>query len=198
MKFTDFVVFQVDRLGAIAEFASKISEAGQREIAEWLLKAAAETKPDRKLGGGAEWLRESEAARQVRQVIDECVEFASPPSLADIAQVWRRLFPPLNEVRGNCEYCGGSGYRALEGEYGISGAYPCTHRPMSEADYRMGVRMAPAVAKMYAEEMGEGGKAEQRVADWRANPYNPMNAPPKSRPVVAPLRRITREDMNGC
>ena len=60
--------------------------------------------------------------------------------------VWRRMYPPVNEQRANCQRCDGTGWIVVEGPYGTSAAYPCSHKPRTEAETRLGVPMSPAVA----------------------------------------------------
>ena len=166
MIFTEFVKQQVERLGSIADFSMKISMPGQMEITEWLIAAANESSMKRKRSGQAEWLRESEPARRVKAVIDECVEFESAPGLADIRAVWRRVNPPKEQARNECPRCQGTGFIVVDGPYGTSAAYPCSHKPETDADRRMGVRIAPAVEGRYKRE------AVEAAARYRAGYKN--------------------------
>ena len=147
MKFKEFVHEQVNRLDAIPGF--QMSDAGRLEIAYWIAK---ESGGAGIRNGAADWIRESEPARMVKSVLDEAVEWTTPPGLADLKATWIRLFPPLTEQRSNCERCEGSGWIVVEGPYGTSAAYPCSHKAETEADSRIGVRFAPAVQRQYAAE----------------------------------------------
>ena len=171
MKFDEFVVEQVERLGAIPEFVAKVTEGGRKEIVKWLTKEADEPTPARQRLGASERIHESPAAGRVKSVIDECVEFTAPPGLSDIKAVWRRLNPPLNEQREKCSRCGGTGWIVVQGEYGTSAAYPCTHKPKTEAEDRLGVKFAPAVAAQYSREIIE---SRERNEAWRASKEFPL------------------------
>ena len=147
MKYKEFIAEQVDRLDAVPGF--QMSDAGRLEVADWIMKES----------GGAgtratvsEWLREYEPARMIKAVIDEAVEWTTPPGLADLKTVWRRMYPPVNEQRANCQRCDGTGWIVVEGPYGTSAAYPCSHKPRTEAEARLGVPMSPAVARQYQRE----------------------------------------------
>lgn len=175
MNFADFVSEQLDRLGAISEWSLRITEAGRREIAKWLYETANDPTPKRKRQGASEWLRESAAAQRVKSVIDECVEFETPPGLADIKAVWRRVNPPANETRRNCQRCGGSGFIEVAGPYGTSAAFPCSHGPATERDSRMGVRIAPSVETHYQREAREAPVHREAWESSRANPNHPAH-----------------------
>lgn len=91
--------------------------------------------------------------------VTELTEFENLPKLAEMNALWKRLFPTPSEARRECSRCDGTGYVQVDGPFGLSAAYPCTHQPETDADRRMGVRMSPALAARYA--------AEHREADQR-------------------------------
>jgi len=173
MNFEEFATEQLDRLGCIQEWSLKVSAAGQKEIVRWLLETANDPTPKRKRHSASEWLRESPAAQRIKAVIDECVEFETPPGLADIKAVWRRVNPPANETRKSCQRCVGSGFIQVDGPYGTSAAYPCSHGPETERDQRMGVLIAPAVESHYQAEGREVGTNREAWESSRANPNHP-------------------------
>jgi hypothetical protein len=55
------------------------------------------------------------------------------------------------DIRRRCRRCNGDGWIVVNGEYGTSAAYPCSHREASDDDRRMGVRFTPAVARHYSQ-----------------------------------------------
>ena len=106
IDFDQFALDQVERLGCVSDF--RMSEAGRAEIASWLV--------DRSNGDDA-------GKSRIRAVIDECVEFASAPGLADIKAVWYRLYP-AESAHQKCGACGGTGYVIVE-RNGMEGAVKC-------------------------------------------------------------------------
>ena len=76
------------------------------------------------------------------------------------------------EMRHSCPRCHGVGYIVIAGEFGTSGAYPCSHRAESIEDSRMGVRIAPSVARHYTQ---EAAGAIERQNWWNGSRVNPVN-----------------------
>jgi len=77
------------------------------------------------------------------------------PKPSDIAQLAAEIENPDNLVkraREDCEYCHGDGFRSVAGPYGTSAAYPCSHKPMTDSDRRMGVPMPRGAGSMYQRE----------------------------------------------
>ncbi len=141
MNFKRFVGEQVERLCAFEAFA-RLPEGGKKEFVNALFDKAGEQKPQRDRSA-FDW-RDSIPANQVVSVINECLDFVNSPSLADVRAVWNRLFPPVAELRKDCDRCEGTGWVIVEGPFGTSAAHPCTHQPETEQDRRMGVRINPA------------------------------------------------------
>jgi hypothetical protein len=110
-----------------------------------------------------EWMQSDEGSR-VNQVCAEAADSDECPTVATLKAIWKRFFPPLNEQREHCTRCGGSGYIIVEGEYGTSGAYPCSHKPETDADRRMGVRFAPNTARLYAKNLEDAEKRKEAMA----------------------------------
>lgn len=118
--------------------------------------------------------RRAESEAHARLVIDAVLEkFREWPKPADIVDLCSEIIDPdsafakqqRDSTRAACEYCDGTGWRVVHGEYGTSAAFPCTHKPLTEAEGRMGVRFAPSVARQYAE--------QTRGAEERRIPYRP-------------------------
>lgn len=120
MKFHEFVFGQVDRLAAVPDF--RMSEAGRNELSDWLLEVSGGNLKH-EYPNPATWVKNHDGARRIKTVIDECVEFSTPPGLFDIKTVWHRLYPPPN-AHGNCPHCGGSGWVIVE-RGGVEGAKKC-------------------------------------------------------------------------
>jgi len=162
MTFREFVLEQMARLRAFAEFDAKVPADGQKEIRKWM-EDRAKCDPKAVSASVMSWIQNDEAARRVKTVIDECLTFESLPDLRTMRAVWDRLFPPENVLRKSCGRCGGAGWVVVDGEYGASAAYPCSHGPETAAEARMGVRFAPATAKQYAI---EETASSERQEEW--------------------------------
>lgn len=127
MKFVDFVNEQVSRLEAVPGF--QMGDAGRKELAAWFIEkcgdGGASSSPNARCNrtGSAEWLREDQSARNIKAVIDECVEFATAPGLADVKAVWYRIYPPISS-HARCGACNGTGYVIVE-KGGVEGAAKC-------------------------------------------------------------------------
>jgi hypothetical protein len=100
-------------------------------------------------------------AQRVHDSLMETCQFF--PTVADIANACE--YTPddsaFTSLRESCAFCGGSGWRFAEGDFGVTAAYPCEHR----SDQRpQAVRVSPEVARQYAAELtaGEKRRAERR------------------------------------
>ena len=100
----------------------------------------------------------------------------------------------LAAIRHRCGRCQGVGYIIVAGEYGTSAAYPCSHKAESEADRRMGVRFAPAIAKHYSEEQTLSERDDIWIENFRAKQREKMANPPQ-KPRKAELKRVTADDV---
>jgi hypothetical protein len=80
----------------------------------------------------------------------------------------------MKQAREDCGRCNRSGWLSVEGPYGTSAAYPCSHKPESEQDRRMGVRVPASLESHYKRESIE---AEERQKTWAVNRKNPLNQP---------------------
>lgn len=92
----------------------------------------------------------------------------------------------LAQARTGCRYCAGTGFRVIEGECGVSGATPCSHNAATESARVLQVRMNPAVAKRYHEEMRQ---ADERRIGWLKNRHqNPQHG----------FKPVTQDDVNDA
>jgi hypothetical protein len=93
---------------------------------------------------------ERHAALVVETWIDTWPQFPKP---SDIRQQCETIKDPTYEAiqrtREDCNRCGGTGWISVDGPFGTSAAYHCSHQPESEQDRRMGVRISPALARHY-------------------------------------------------
>lgn len=112
-----------------------------------------------------DWIQTVEGAR-VNQVCREAAENEECPTTTTLRSIWKRLFPPESAVRKECPRCHGEGFVVVDGPYGTSAAYPCSHKPETDADRRMGVRITPAVEGRYKRE------AVEAAARYRAGYKN--------------------------
>ena len=141
----NFCVDQIDRMGGAFPDFRFYKQPAIDELVAWL-----ETKAN----------GDKQAAMTF---VTEVTEFENLPKISDLNALWRRLNPKPEEVRKDCHRCQGSGFVQVEGPYGLSSAYPCTHQPETESDRRMGLRMTPTQAKRYMDESTEAGK---RQVEW--------------------------------
>lgn len=136
----NFCVDQIDRLGGAFPDFRFYKVGAVDELVAWLETKAAGDK------------------QNAMTFITEVTEFENLPRIADLNALWRRLNPKPEEVRKDCARCQGSGFVTVPGPYGLSSAYPCTHQPDTESDRRMGLRMNPAQAKRYMNQVAESDK----------------------------------------
>jgi hypothetical protein len=124
MTFNAFVSDQIARLEAIPGF--QMGDGGRKELAGWLSDQGGAPLDRAKYvrHSAAEFLRDSDLCRRIKAVIDECVEFSTPPGLSDIKAVWYRLYPPVSSHE-RCEHCNGTGYRIVK-RGGVEGAARCS------------------------------------------------------------------------
>ena len=181
MTFKRFVADQCARMTSFDNFA-KLPEAGRKEIVDWIFARAAE--PDARLDRTEmDWLYHSTPAKKVKGLVDECLEFEAGPGIHEIKQVWNRLNPPANVAREECSRCNGTGWIEVQGPFGMSAAYPCSHQPETEGDRRMGLKIAPSMVSHYVREASD---SEIRKEAWGKDPNNSMNRG---------LKRVTSEDI---
>ncbi len=88
------------------------------------------------------------------------------------------------ETRKGCHRCGGTGWISVDGPFGLSAAYPCTHQEETESDRRMGVRIPPAQASAY---MAEAQRADQAHVAFME----------KREKGLKGFERVTREDVEN-
>lgn len=110
--------------------------------------------------------------------------YPTPAAVIQACEKVENTEDEVRKIREGCRYCEGSGCRIVQGEHGVTGAYPCNHQAKSERDYRMGVRMAPAVAKRYGEEAMDSMVRREQWLRQRADKHDPG------------FRRITKADIN--
>ena len=140
-----------------------------------------------------EWMQ-SEEGKRVDELCSEIARLDEIPTVGEFRQMWFRLNPPVSKQREECRRCGGSGWIVVEGEYGTSAAYPCSHKAESEADRRMGVRFAPSVAKHYSEEQTLSERDQVWIDKFRAQQRDKIANPPQ-KPRKAELKRVTADDV---
>jgi hypothetical protein len=78
------------------------------------------------------WIeRHTNDAAKVTALVDECVSCDDLPTLAEMRDIWVRLYPP-DRMNPFCEHCCGSGYEIIE-RMGIEGAKVCRCRAKASA-----------------------------------------------------------------
>lgn len=137
-QFHDYCEQQIERLGAAFPDVRFMRVGALQELTTWLEEHA---KGDK-----------SRAA----QFITSVTEFANMPTIAQLNTLWYQMWPNKDtiarEAREVCQRCHGTGFISVDGPFGLSAAYPCTHAPETEADRRMGLRLTPALQSSYAAE----------------------------------------------
>jgi hypothetical protein len=106
---------------------------------------------------------DSHAIRAIDSLISTAHFF---PTVAEIIQACE--YTPddqaLAKRRLNCQICGGNGWRTVEGPYGTSAAFPCTHQEeLTSAERRIGVPLDPSVQRMYH-------NLQEQAAERKADP----------------------------
>jgi hypothetical protein len=174
MKFNVFVTHRMEVFGALQPPFGCNYEDMFPALRDCLIELA-QTPKDAERQSELAWIG-TEAGAKIKKICDEIVsaDDVQVPTVPVLRATWRRLFPPVSE-RGGCRFCGGTGFRVVEGEYGTSGAYPCTHNPATENNRgNMGVRMAPAVASHYVQEAaGIDAAREKHEAYVASHPIRP-------------------------
>ncbi len=102
------------------------------------------------------------AERAMQDLLEKAQYF---PSVRDIVEACE--YSPddqqLQSLRKDCPYCNGDGFRTVEGPYGTSAAFPCSHRAeLTGPEKRLGVPLPAGVQRMYQAEAQRG--AERRAA----------------------------------
>ena len=111
---------QVERLDAVPGF--RMSDTGRKELAAWLSTQSGVDHPEKHDHSIGNWIK-SNAGGRIKAVMDECVEFTTPPGLADIKAVWYWLYPPIS-THEKCGACGGTGWQIVN-RAGKEGAVRC-------------------------------------------------------------------------
>ncbi len=98
--------------------------------------------------------KHAKSERHAELVIDGWIEhWPQWPKPSELVQLCGITDAPeqaqARSVRESCHRCGGSGWISVDGPYGTSAAYPCSHNNESEADRRAGVRISPALHRHY-------------------------------------------------
>lgn len=95
------------------------------------------------------------------------------PRPSDIKQVCESIADPHQaqaaESRQKCQRCQGSGFISVQGPFGLSAAFPCTHGPETESDRRMGVKLSPAQSSQYRQESRRSDATHVAFMQKRAN-----------------------------
>ncbi|HZL57796.1 MAG TPA: hypothetical protein VFC21_11965 [Bryobacteraceae bacterium] len=133
---------------------------------------------------------ETHAAAVVDSWIEKWPQWPKPSEVTQLCQV---IADPkqahARAQREKCGRCGGSGYVEVQGEFGMTAAYPCTHLPMTDSDARMGLKIPPAMRPGY---MRERREAEPRAEVWRGSGGKP-NQDELKRVNAATIGKIMRE-----
>ena len=111
--------------------------------------------------------------------------YPTPAAVIQACEKVENTEDAAKKAREECRYCEGSGFRIVQGEHGITGAYPCNHQPKTDRDYRMGVRMAPAVSKRYNEEALSSMTRREEWLRKRAEKHDPG------------FHRVTKSDIDA-
>ena len=132
------------------------SRTAKQEVAR-LAGAALSFAPDK---GGADILakaleKHAKSEKHASVVITRWIEsWPQWPKPSELVQLCGNIPDPgqdaARQAREECQRCGGSGWISVEGPYGTSAAYPCSHGPETELDRRQGVRISPALHRHYA------------------------------------------------
>jgi hypothetical protein len=153
-NFHDFCKDQIERLGSFPDFRF-YKQSAIDELTAWLEEHAAGSKANATV------------------FITEVTQWENLPKISDLNSLWRQMFPKPEDVRRDCERCGGSGWIEVQGKFGLSAAYQCHHGPVSDADRRMGVRLSPALRRHYSQEQIA---ARERAKRWVGSGGKPVVA----------------------
>ncbi len=111
------------------------------------------------------------------------------PKPSDITQLCQVVADPkqahARQAREKCDRCHGTGYVEVQGEFGMTAAYPCTHLPMTESDARMGLKIPPAMRPRYSEEARQADQNHVELLQRR------MQTGDKG------FQRVTQEDVDS-
>ena len=123
-------------------------------------------------------------------VVDGWIEkWPQWPKPSEITQLCQLITDPkqahARQAREKCDRCHGTGYVEVQGEFGMTAAYPCTHLPMTESDARMGLKIPPAMRPRYGEEARQADQAHVELMKRR------MASGDKGFP------RVTQEDIDS-
>ncbi len=112
---------------------------------------------------------ESHAAAVVDGWIEKWPQWPKPSELTQLCHV---IADPkqaqARQAREKCDRCHGTGWVEVQGEFGMTAAYPCTHLPMTESDARMGLKIPPAMRRRYSEEARQADTAHVAFVQRRA------------------------------
>lgn len=129
---------------------------------------------------------EHHAAAVVDGWIEKWPQWPKPSEITQLCQV---IADPkqahARQAREKCGRCHGTGYVEVQGEFGMTAAYPCTHAPMTEMDARMGLKIPPAMRPRYSEEARRAHQAHLELLKRR------MASGDKGFP------RVTQEDIDS-
>ncbi len=133
-----------------------------------------------KLGGVQElvtWLEDHAKGDRSRanEFITSVTEMPQMPTIAQLNALWYQMWPnkdtAAREAREECSRCGGSGYIEVAGPFGMGSAYPCSHQPETDADRRMGLKIAPSMVRHYQQDAED---SQVRKEAWGKSEHNPM------------------------
>lgn len=134
LSFRMFVGDQVGRLSQFRDFGT-LAESGRKEIISWVAQVSGHPGHDKRTQPAPNWLVESEPARRVKALVDECCGLEAiggkdREPVATIKAVWAKLYPSITSKTAlpDCEYCRGLGWEEIEGvvKSGPFAGNPCT------------------------------------------------------------------------
>lgn len=130
-------MFVGDQLGRLSQFRDfgTLAESGRKEIIAWVAQASGHPGDDKRTQPAPSWLAESEPARRVKALVDECCGLEAiggkdREPVATIKAVWGKLFPAIEAkiAAPDCEWCTGTGWEDIEGvvKSGPFAGQPCS------------------------------------------------------------------------
>jgi hypothetical protein len=160
MKFFEFIGNQVNRLSAHEDFAKRMNSDAKIEIASWLLHELGDRHGDKT---AVEW-QATESGDHAVKLINEAMEFTECPGIVTLRSLYARMWPKeFTPAPNGCRYCGGTGWRIFEGEYGTSGAARCSHDVGIESRRETIIRIPASLARHYRQDQ-EGAEDRRREA----------------------------------